>query len=298
MLTSHSALMCPGAVARAVQVVGDAARSATARRASRQRAAVQLVVNSAGPAIRSRRVALGQTLREAVAHAMLFGFPAPVFSIIGRQNDEIPLNRLLKWILSPGESHGAGDVPLRALANYVGFKELLDDLDAGQTPAVYGEEAWPDNPGCSDRPDLLIVTPQCALLVENKVWSKESRPDQYASYRQSLHAWGETRGQTHRRLFLTARNRRALPDGWTRMLTHRELATAFWRAGHDIRLENPGNWGGINMHVVAHALREEPDVRPAIAEARTLMNRLDTADPYEVVRAEALLQLLTPWSTQ
>lgn len=279
----------------AVRSVADAVRSAEMDDVIRQRYAVRVVARSAGPILEARRESVSSALRAAVDHAAHHGFPPPVLSIVGRQDRETPLNRLLRWILDPHASHGAGDLALRRLVAFLDLPELLEDLDDGDEPEVRGETIVPGDDVSGDLPDILVLTRRCALLVENKVWSRESGANQYERYRLALERVS-TAGRPHTWAWLTARDRRETPEGWAGTKTHAELSTVFWRCGAVLRAEHPGSWAGSSLHVVAHALSGEMDRRPALKEATELLaaGRLTAAD---MAKAERLVRELTPWST-
>lgn len=278
---------------RAIGAVVEAHAAVHAREVRSGVAAIAAVVRDAAPALEARRAMLHAELRDAVEHRHRRGQPPPVFTIIGRQRDELPLNRLLAWILNPEERHGLGRRPVRALARSLAFAELVEDIDGDGPVKVRGEEAWPEVADSGDAPDLLVLTARCALLIENKVWSPQSGPRQYADYREALDRLVVATGRAHARAVLAARRRRARPDGWDDVRTHGELARIFTSAAREMETDEPGHWGAVTARLVAHALRGEPDVGAALAEASELLYRLARLLPRELSRAERLLAILT-----
>ncbi len=283
-----SSLQVP-AVVRSIDAVVAAHASTGAHRVSGAVHAIEAVVRSAAPALEARRSSLREALRVAVEMAERRGRPPPVFTIIRRQDDELPLNRLLAWLLDPQERHGLGRRPLLALARALQFDALADDLVAGDPVEVRGEARWPADAGSADEPDLLVLTTRCALLVENKVWSSESGGSQYADYRDALALLASASDREYTRALLVARNRRAVPEGWTGFRTHRELAATFVALASEVDREAPGHWGSIALRLVAHALCGEPDLRWALQEAREVLLRLERPTPSDLTRAERLL---------
>jgi hypothetical protein len=142
--------------------------------------------------------------------------------VVGISNLEVPMNRVLGWMLDP-ESRGlAARRGLVALSELLDFRALVDDVKRGSGVRVWCE-ASPD-PGITSRqPDLLIRSDHAALLVENKVWSPESGPDQYAHYLEVLRQWA---GGRECRACLLASIQRETPEGWDHSLSHRQLAHA------------------------------------------------------------------------
>lgn len=256
--------------------------------ASIRRAAVEHVARVAGPAMARQREALHAALTGFVAEFDTRGQPPGIFNVIRRQRDEPPLNRLLAWLLDPEGDHGLGREPLRAVARALAFTTLDDELAGRGDVSIFSERAWPEGGFVDDQPDLIVVTPGCALLIENKVYQGESRLGQYADYRRLLHAYAERDGRIAR-CHLWARIPRARPADWDGFTLHGNLALALRQDQRRLARERgDSHWGVTAFAMVVHALRNEPALGPDVAEARRLLGRWGGLSPEDFAAARRL----------
>ncbi len=281
------------------RLAAAAAGSARTRQAGRLAALRRLAEVARAWVTESRSEARGALARSVAAYEKL-GTPVALFRIMGLSRRELPYNRVLAWLLDPEADHGAGRVLLAVLADALGMPRLATDVRAGEFIDVRGEFPWPDSVGSSGIPDLLVISPHAALVVENKVEAPESGRTQYRRYHDALQVLAEDRGLVERRLVLCAPERRQLPgDGavwsWDRVHTHGELATIFRRAAD--RSEMPA-WGRVCCLLFATQLDRRRPAKRALAEAREL---LSIAEPTatQIARMRALQRWLgdppTPW---
>lgn len=163
-------------------------------------------------------------IRLQAAAMLLLGSPPSMRQIVGVSDLEVPMNRALAWVFDERSRGVVARKAVMALATLLDFPQLEQDIAAGDRIVLYAESS-PDTEISSRQPDFLIGTTNAAVLVENKVWSPESGPDQYAHYLEMLRSWAKGRGA---RAYLLARDEsRATPPGWERSISHRELADAF-----------------------------------------------------------------------
>ncbi|MFT4628714.1 MAG: hypothetical protein ACI8PZ_007410 [Myxococcota bacterium] len=139
------------------------------------------------------------------------GTPPPLLRQMGLSDRETPENRVLGWALDPATT--AGRSTLLAVAREL-LPPFAHDLEAGRIPEIRREQRWPDQAGADTQPDLLVIGEGCILLIENKVWSGESGEGQYAGYLAALKRLAAARDVEHTAAWLTARDRRAAPEGW------------------------------------------------------------------------------------
>jgi len=159
---------------------------------------------------------------EALARLKV-GDPPSMRQIVGVSDLEVPMNRALAWVFDEHVRGSAARRGLLALAKLLDFPELERDIAAGSPLSFYAESS-PDPDISTRRPDFLIGSPNAAVLVENKVWSPESGPDQYSHYLHYIETWAGARAA---RAYLLARDEgRTTPHGWERCVSHRELADA------------------------------------------------------------------------
>ncbi|MCK6528646.1 PD-(D/E)XK nuclease family protein [Myxococcota bacterium] len=202
----------------------------------------------------------------------------------GEPRREVPINRIMGWLLDPGESHGAGAAFLCAVARHIGFDDLVGDLSEGAPVRTYVQRV-PGAVFAGRMPDLLIDTPRSVLLLENKVDARETRPAQYADYRAALEEWAGTRSA---RAVLAAPGGRDVPEGWS-LLTHAEIARLLRHAAS--RDEDP-----IPLWARAVALQTAEALDPmiSIGDVRTMARVLRRADRgpvpvIDIVRLRASL---------
>jgi hypothetical protein len=230
-------------------------------------------------------------LEEKVKLYDLIGTPPPILRIMGENHLEKPFNRILKWCSDVNAEHKLGREFLRQLSSRVGFSQLMDDLtNAEIEPSVYGEEAV-DLSG--NEPDLIVLTPNAALLLENKVGSPESG-DQYKPYREWFPSFAKKRKI---QLVLSARDERPVPDGWDCAIRHEDIAEIFRSLS---LLDGVPLWSRILAVQCAVSFSNTlPDDR--IASARKLLAETGTGriKPDRLRKFRGLTSIplpSTPWS--
>jgi hypothetical protein len=95
-----------------------------------------------------------------------------LFRILGISNYEIRHSNFLAWLIDPNETHGLGNYVLQKI-----FQDILIDpraknisiLDVGNISdnEVEVRREWKNI-------DVLVITDQLVVCIENKVWAKES----------------------------------------------------------------------------------------------------------------------------
>lgn len=218
---------------------------------------------------------------EAVVRLAL-GAPPSLRQLVGISNLEVPMNRVLSWMLDPTSRGVAARRGLMALGGLLDFRVLTDDVERGLPVAVLSE-ASPDLEITNRQPDLLIRTEHAAVLIENKVWSPESGPDQYAHYLEVLTKWA---GARECRAYLLAPTERNTPSGWDGSFSHRQLADALRPLVVELGISF---WDRVVYGLIVSDL--DPDTRPGRArEIERLVESGDSMSDVDV--ATKLSQLL------
>ena len=158
--------------------------------------------------------------RDEAKSRLALGIPPSLRQLVGISNLEVPMNRVLGWMFDPESRGAAARRGLLALGGLLSFGALVDDIERGSRVIVRCE-ASPDLEITSRQPDLLIKTEHAAVLIENKVWSPESGPDQYSHYLEVLTTWA---GECECRAYLLAPTVRDIPPGWAGSFSHRQLS--------------------------------------------------------------------------
>jgi hypothetical protein len=161
-------------------------------------------------------------IRDQARTRLRIGAPPSLRRLVGISNLEVPMNRVIGWMLDPASRGPAARSGLVALASLLGFAALSDDIEQG-SPLEVLVETSPDLGITNRQPDLMIRSQHAAILVENKVASPESGTDQYTAYLDALRVWA---GQREYRAYLLAPTERSTPPGWDGSLSHQELADA------------------------------------------------------------------------
>lgn len=221
-------------------------------------------------------------IRDEAACRLSLGAPPSLRQLVGISNLEVPMNRVLGWMLDPESRGVAARLGLVVLARLLSFSVLASDVEQG-TGVVVLCEASPDLGITNRQPDLLIGTENAAVLIENKVWSPESGPDQYSHYLEVLTQWA---GEREHRAYLLAPTERAIPEGWDGSLTHRQLGDALRPLVGESRISF---WDRVVYGLIVSDL--DPDTRPNRARE---MERLVESDSSisDVEVATKLSQLL------
>ena len=221
-------------------------------------------------------------IRGEAASRLSLGVPPSLRRIVGVSDLEVPMNRMLGWMLNPEARGAAARLGLVVLAGLMDFPLMASDIERGVGVRVLCEES-PDLGITSRQPDLLIGTENAAVLIENKVWSPESGPDQYSHYLEVLERWA---GERERRAYLLAPTPRATPEGWDGSLTHEQLADSLRPLVQDSRISF---WDRVVYGLIVSDL--DPDTRPnRMQEMERLVGPDSSASDVEV--ATKLSQLL------
>jgi len=196
---------------------------------------------------------LATEINDRARYRLRLGQPPSLRDLTGISNLEVPMNQVLGWILNPEARGRSALVALDALARLLDFPALIEDIREGQLCVVHVEKS-PGLKITNRQPDLMIGSANAAVLIENKVGSPESDPDQYAEYLQALRQWA---GPREFRAYLLAPSARKTPDGWTGSLSHRQLAHALRPLviAQDVAL-----WDRIIYGLIVSDL--DPDSRP------------------------------------
>ncbi|MDZ4178327.1 MAG: PD-(D/E)XK nuclease family protein [Coriobacteriia bacterium] len=201
-----------------VLAVGDLAEIALARRSANHRDDLQEVATTCERVFTRR----ASEIRAEAESRLSLGVPPSLRQLVGISNLEVPMNQVLGWMLNPEHRGAAARLGLQALGRLLDYPAFVDDIERASHVTVLCE-ATPDYGITSRLPDLLIGTENAAVLIENKVWSPESGPDQYSHYLQVVTEWA---GQRESRAYLLAPSTRVTPHGWDGSLTHRQLSDA------------------------------------------------------------------------
>lgn len=234
-------------------------------------------------------------LQRAISRFDSVGFAPSLTKALGLSDIEKPLNRLLGWWADEYAEHQMARCFLVLLANTLGFSSLGSDVRLGLPVSVYCEQTLP-NSTTGRQPDLVIVSPSAALLIENKVHAPESGPAQYSDYLEEFLCTFLLGRECRAILCARDTTSRELPPGYASLLSHGELAELFLVLAADAA--SPA-WGRIAAVLCARAFRP-PERHPSLTRAK----QLAASDPASVstcTEMRALLQqlnnvpLLTPW---
>lgn len=221
----------------------------------------------------------------------------PLTRIAPHPKPEVAMNRVLGWLLDPHGDHGEGVCLLRCFAAWVGLDELARDLEyEAEHVQVWVEAPSPSDWPGSRAPDLLVRSPNAALMIENKRGAPQGR-GQFRDYAAAFRCW---RGARAHRSILLAQDAeqvwaRYAPDlvEWDTSIDHRALAA--WLTG-PAQEATVSTWTRIcltilwaDLTALPAPLRLRQLVR--IAECRPL-STLEVDQLERLVRAE---QTQTPW---
>lgn len=250
------------------------------------------VVLRAGAAARSVFSERAQEVRARAELLLASGVPPPLRHLCGIWDFEVPLNRMLGWLLDPAKPHGGGAAPLLQLVSALDHRAMVSDLRNGK-PAKVFVEGSPDPDRWWRQPDLVVQTPGAVLLIENKVLAPESGTDQYKDYLAMAtelaegHPWCTV---------LLAREHRDTPDGWTRSMRHNELSEILMPLCQSSSLPV---WTRILVALIVTDLRYD-DLTSRIDPIRQILGRASSRDlePFDVRRLSRLMEDLPnepPW---
>ena len=221
-------------------------------------------------------------IREEAQARLKLGAPPSMRQLVGISNLEVPMNRMLGWMFDPTSRGAAARKGLTALCALLDFPALATDIQQGR-PIVVMTETSPDPEITSRQPDLIIGSTNAVVLIENKVGSPESGPDQYSHYLDVLRRWA---GSRESRAYLFAPTERSTPLGWERCVSHRELAEALRPLATDPTMSF---WDRVVYALIASDL--DPDLRPN--RAREIERLIDGGGGLsDVAVATKLSQLL------
>lgn len=271
-------------VERVSSVVG-ARRSAAVGHSA---AVVRSVAAVARATLSERERSLRASLENRVASYAEVGAVPSLFKVMGTSDRELPYNRTLAWVLDPGYAHGAGLPALRALARSLDFPELQADLDDHSSfVEVRGERVWPPDAESSKEPDLLVLTTNAILLIENKLTAPESG-DQYLPYLAALKRLAEAR-EAAWQAWLVAPTKRDVPKGWTGSMDHRSLAECLATAASD---SSNTAWGRVACLLVAEEILRDRDRGESLRRAHDLLGKPPDAQGGRVREIATLLRRL------
>jgi len=249
--------------------------------------AIQRVVAAARPHFLAQAEFARRKLSTIMASYDRVGSIPSLFTLMGLSWRERPYNRVLGWICDPQADHGAGRAVLCSLARRLGPSALLEDLADPQAHIqVRCEQCWPSVVRDARMPDLLVLSPNAVLLIENKVVSGQSGVGQYTDYLSTLQRLASC-GQRESAAWLAAPNRRATPDGWDGTITHSDLARCIAEAAKGPEVPE---WGRVACLLVAEQLRHDHKPGVWLAEARRLL--ACHAEPPPVTRMLTLARRL------
>lgn len=210
-----------------------------------------------------------QALGEAIHDQEKTGLVPSLFDIMGLYGSERHHNRALAWLLAPNDLHGAGRIVLLEIARSLGCDTLAEDIVAGDDIQVRAEKRWPAGVESPRQPDLLILSPRALLLIENKVRSLEG-DNQYSDYLDALEQLADTQPAKQARSYLCAPEERPVPERWTGMLVHRDLAACIRRAAQSSELNQ---WGRALCLLVAEEINPTGRARQ-LRDAKVLFERV------------------------
>lgn len=231
-------------------------------------------------------------VRSRAERLLGLGVPPSLRNLCGTWDLEVPLNRILGWLFDPAGSHGADAAPLLHLVRSLNLGAMAADLRNGARASVYAESS-PDPSRWWRQPDLVVETPRAVLLLENKVLSPESGPEQYRDYLEMVQEMAA--GRAWQAVLLT-RQGKTVPEGWTRVLLHAELADLLSPLGESCELSA---WARILVALITTDLRYN-DLSARVGDARRLLDRSRDGNlqPLDVRRLSLLLDGIpdaVPW---
>lgn len=94
-----------------------------------------------------------------------------IFDILGITNNELKHSNMLSWLLQPSQAHGINESFIKRFLREIAQDEK-SEISQLQTENLPFEDVeirreW-------NHIDLLIIFPEHAIAIENKIWSKES----------------------------------------------------------------------------------------------------------------------------
>lgn len=105
-----------------------------------------------------------------------------IFKIMGAESQELKHSNFLSWLLDPNETHGFGDLFLSRFLTDILVDERSEvpviKVSSIDLKHVEVRREWRNI-------DLLIVTKEFVVSIENKIWAKESN-SQLSEYRNTV----------------------------------------------------------------------------------------------------------------
>jgi len=240
--------------------------------------AINSVCAAARPLLEDRLADAQQKLDRKVSDLEAAGRPFAFRQVLGKKKEPY-LNRLLAWIIDPNQDHGAGTFVLQELVRNKDCPVLIDDLDRRARVEVRCEKTWPEGARSDRMPDLLVLTPRAALLIENKLrapetgFAKGDDEKQFVSYRHALSRLAERKGLSEYRSFLLfPSGREFCKDGWIN-IEHAEVASLLRKVAKKPRLPA---WGRVACMLAALDF-EEGSLSPTTPTICDLHKKLNAA---------------------
>jgi len=264
------------------------------RQASRL-AAVASVSKIARSMLDARGAQMLATLDESLRAHDATGTPPPLLRLAGISEMEKPHTRLLAWLLNPDRDHRASIPALQIIAEGLGFDALLRDLEKSpKSINLRAEQTWPHGAQSNKEPDILVISPNAILLLENKLGSGESG-DQYGPYRDALSLLASRRKipNNDARAHIVAPEMRTAPEGWGRTITYAELADWLLRiAAAALPL-----WDRVLSYLVIEAFARSESTGERVTKARALSAELHQRPfrPADLLLLAELLPLPLPF---
>ena len=115
----------------------------------------------------------GKEVRAEVVGRLKVGSPPRLRELVGIPDLEVPLNRVLAWLLMPDGNHGAGATVLREVASLVGFGALAEELsETIPKVEVYSQSS----PLLLDEPRLRECDVRAEVIRVFRSWTDSVAP--------------------------------------------------------------------------------------------------------------------------
>lgn len=147
---------------------------------------------------KSRLETMLRILRPPLAEARRRGDAIDVWAVAGLGRDEVRTSRVLAWLLNPRASHGAGDAYLAEIwriARAVPGLAATLNFPLADVRSVTRENYPLGNN--DNRVDIEIIGAEFLLIVEVKIDTFESKPNQIESYAELAVRKAKSLGKKH-----------------------------------------------------------------------------------------------------